>query len=186
MNLPRPLAFLDRDGTINEDFGYVSKIEDWKFLDGSVEAMRQLQQAGFGLAIVTNQSGVARGMYGENDTHLLHEFMRAELQKAEVTIDAIAVCPHGPQDHCPCRKPATGLAKVIENQVPFKIDWDHSWMIGDKPSDVEFGHAIGVRTALLQGQYWRAENEPTADICVDSLATAAIHIVNGHRNRPNP
>ena len=175
----RPMIFLDRDGTVNADVGHVYRVEDWLFLDGSIEAMLLLQKHGYTLSITTNQSGIARGMYTSDDVAILHDHMCEQLARAGITIEAIAICPHGPEDACGCRKPAPGLAEQIRESVDFTIDTGRSWMIGDKISDLEFGRAIGVRTALLKSAYWSIEqlSATRADVRCDSLLQAAEAIV---------
>lgn len=173
----RALIYLDRDGTINEDLGYVARIEQWRFLPGAVEGLQTLQQHGYRLAVVTNQSGIARGMFTEQDVHALHDFMLRELAKHDVVIDAVAICPHGPDNGCRCRKPAPGLADIVQETVDFSIDRRQSWMIGDKASDIDFGRAIGVQTAVLTSRYWTADSAPAADLQATSLLEAARQIV---------
>lgn len=177
MTMQRPVIYLDRDGTINEDTGYLSEIEHWRFLEGAVEALQLFQANGYALAVVTNQSGIARGMFTDSDVWQLHDFMQQELATFGVAIDAIAICPHGAEDGCPCRKPATGLADIIQQTVDFSVDSTRSWMIGDKSSDVGFGQALGVKTALLTSRYWTADERPIADIYAESLLEAAKQIV---------
>ena len=167
------MIYLDRDGTINEDFGYVSRIDQWRFLEGAVEALGLLRDQGYALAIATNQSGISRGMFSDSNVWQLHDFMRQELEKSGIAIDAIAICPHGTDDGCSCRKPATGLADVIQQTSDFTIDIPNSWMIGDKPSDIGFGRAIGVKTGLLTSSYWTTDECPAADLYAESLLEAA-------------
>jgi D-glycero-D-manno-heptose 1,7-bisphosphate phosphatase len=175
----RSMIFLDRDGTVNVDHGYVYRIPDWRFLDGSIEALILLKSHGHALSIATNQSGIARGMYTADDVAILHHHMCEQLAESDITLDAIAICPHQPGDQCDCRKPAPGLAEQIQRTVAFPIDLSRSWMIGDRITDVEFGRAIGVRTALIHSHYWSADQTSAtlADIQCDSLLQAAQAIV---------
>ncbi|MDP7014682.1 MAG: HAD family hydrolase [Pirellulaceae bacterium] len=156
--MSRRVVFLDRDGTINVDHGYVSTIERWEFVDGAIQGMKLLQDNGFALAVVTNQSGVAAGRCTEQDVERLHQFMCEQLAQAGVTVDAIAYCPHSADAGCRCRKPQTGMAEAIRNSLQESVDYDSSWMIGDKIADVEFGRGIGVQTALLRSPYWMADD----------------------------
>jgi D-glycero-D-manno-heptose 1,7-bisphosphate phosphatase len=174
------VAFLDRDGTINTDHGYVYRVEDWQLLDGAIEGMRLLQSAGFRLAVVTNQSGIARNYYRLADVELLHAHMRRQLQAAGIQLDAVALCPHGESPACMCRKPRTGMAQLVEEQLRQPIDYTASWTIGDKLSDIQFGVALGTRVALIRSRYWEDQqlNEPSA-LMVDSLLEAARQIVEG-------
>lgn len=175
--MARRVIFLDRDGTINVDHGYVHRTEDWEFIPGAIDAIRQLRSTGFAIAIVSNQSAVAAGEYTLDDVTRLHDFVSAELARQDATIDAIAFCPHSSADSCKCRKPRPGLARQIEQQLGDAIDHFSSWTIGDKISDVAFGRAIGTRTILLRSRYWETSDLPfQPDDIADSLSEAAATI----------
>ena len=139
--------FLDRDGVINVDHGYVGKVEEFHFIEGIFEALRKLQQKGYKLFIVTNQSGIGRGYYSEADFLKLTEWMLKELQKEGVEIEEVAYCPHHPDDGCGCRKPEPGMIDYLAKK--YGIDLKSSWMIGDKPSDLEAGRRAGVGGTIL-------------------------------------
>ena len=174
----KKVAFLDRDGTINIDHGYVNTIEDWEFVPGATAGMKLLQAAGFTLAVVTNQSGIAQGLYTQADMGKLHEHMKRLLLEEGVEIAHIAFCPHDrEQDDCDCRKPKAGMAKQIEKIVG-PIDFAASWIIGDKEADVGFGKNAGTHTALVTSEYWKQEDlKLQPDMIVDSLLEAAKEIV---------
>lgn len=176
--MSKKVVFLDRDGPINIDEGYVSTIERWRFAPRAIEGMKLLQDAGFTLVVITNQSAIAEGKYTETDMHLLHNFMLSELKNSGVEIAVVAFCPHGrDQDDCKCRKPKTGMIDQIIPKVG-KIDYEQSWTIGDKSIDVGFGKTLGTHTALLRSRYWIPENiEIKPDMVVDSLFEAAQKIV---------
>jgi D-glycero-D-manno-heptose 1,7-bisphosphate phosphatase len=179
------LVFLDRDGTLNVDFGYVHRIEDWQFTPQSPEALAMLQNHGFRLALVTNQSGVTTGRYSLADVDFLHQHIRQLLAMAGVSLNSLAVCPHSAECDCECRKPKTGLIQQIELDVESPIDYHASWTIGDKLSDVEFGHNLGTRTALLLSRYWSPGDLQTMpEIVADSLFHAAQQIVQRIRSDP--
>jgi D-glycero-D-manno-heptose 1,7-bisphosphate phosphatase len=150
----RKAAFLDRDGVINIDHGYLYRWEDFAFVPGAVDAMRRLQAAGYALVVVTNQSGIARGYYTEDDFNTLSARMREHLAAEGVVIDAIEFCPHLPSGSvpayardCDCRKPAPGM--VLRAAERLGLDLPASLMLGDKPSDVEAGRSAGVGQCLL-------------------------------------
>lgn len=172
------VVFLDRDGTINVDHGYVHKIEDWEFTPKAPEALKMLQDAGFALAIITNQSGIAQGLYTEADMKKLHQYMEVELAKAGVKLSVITYCPHSrDKNQCDCRKPLIGMAKQIEEKIG-PIDYAASWTIGDKEADLMFGKTAGTKTALLRSRYWKeGELAEQPDIVADSLYEVAQGIV---------
>lgn len=173
----KKVIFLDRDGTINVDTGYVYLADEWQFTDKAIQALKMLQDKGFTLAITTGQSGIGRGMYGEQAMHALHDYMNTLLKEQGVHIDAIAFCPHIPEDNCECRKPKPGMAKQIQEQIG-SIDYANSWMIGDKLDDVGFGKTIGTKTALIKSRYWNENDiKLSPDIVVSSLFEAATNIL---------
>jgi len=171
------VIFLDRDGTINIDKGYVYRVEDWQWTQAAPEALKLLQEAGFSLVVITNQSGIAHGLYTLDQMQALHQFMEDELGKSGVKLDAVLFCPHGRDGTCDCRKPKTGMADQAEKIIG-PIDYTSSWTIGDKAADLMFGKKLGTSTALIKSKYWDKESlgdEP--DLIVDSLSQAAATIV---------
>lgn len=141
--------FLDRDGVINIDKGYVSKIEDFKFIDGVIKSLKKLQNAGFLLIIITNQSGIGRGYYSLEDFEKLTNWMLEELKKSGVFIEKVYFCPHSPDENCECRKPSSGMIK--EALKEFNIDPKNSWMVGDKQSDILAAFGAGVLNFIYVG-----------------------------------
>ncbi|MBN9058999.1 D-glycero-alpha-D-manno-heptose-1,7-bisphosphate 7-phosphatase [Kaistia sp. MMO-174] len=145
----RPAAFLDRDGVINVDHGYTYKPEDLAFIEGAPNAIRRLNEAGYLVVVVTNQSGVARGYYGEVDVERFHAHMQAELAKSGAKIDAFYSCPYHPEgvvaayrlDH-PDRKPRPGMILRALRDLP--IDAGRSFLIGDLPTDVQAATAASI------------------------------------------
>lgn len=152
--MSRRVIFLDRDGTLNVDHGFVHQVDDWEFTDRAPEAVKRLRDAGFAIALVTNQSGVGRGYYTLDRARRLHDWVRERLAAVQADIDAVALCPHLPDDDCQCRKPRTGMAKQIEQLLGEAIDYPNSWVVGDKLSDFRFGVALGTHTALIESEYW--------------------------------
>jgi D-glycero-D-manno-heptose 1,7-bisphosphate phosphatase len=143
--------FLDRDGVINVDHGYVSRIEDFEFVDGILDFIKTAQAKGYLPIIVTNQSGIGRGYYKAEEFEILTEWMLEEMRRAGIVIDRSQVfhCPHDPETGCDCRKPMPGM--LLEAAGRFEIDLENSWMIGDKPSDIEAARRAGV------GHTWLTE-----------------------------
>lgn len=133
--------FLDRDGTINVDKAYLSRIEDFEYLPGVIEGLKMLQQAGFLLVVVTNQSGIARGYFKEKDFLRLNEWMLSDLRNKGIEISKVYYCPHHPDGKikkyrrdCACRKPKLGMYEQAIRT--FDIDISHSYTIGDKLRDL--------------------------------------------------
>jgi len=167
-------VFLDRDGTLIEEVNYLSRVEDLRVFPFTADAIRLLNDAGFLLIVVTNQSGIGRGIYTEADMHAIHEAIQSELSGA---IDAFYFCPHLPCDGCKCRKPNTGMIEVA--LADFDIDIENSWMVGDKKIDVETGIFASLRSALVLTGYGHQhkpllEHEP--DVIADDLSDAASRI----------
>jgi D-glycero-D-manno-heptose 1,7-bisphosphate phosphatase len=149
---PRAAVFLDRDGVINRDSGYTHRVEDFELLPGVVEELLRMQQLGFRLIVVTNQAGIARGFYTENDYAVFTGHMRAELVRSGVTLDAVYHCPHHTEGSiaelavaCECRKPAPGM--LLRGIGEFGLDAKRCWLVGDKLSDVDAGKAAGLPDA---------------------------------------
>jgi D-glycero-D-manno-heptose 1,7-bisphosphate phosphatase len=142
-------VFLDRDGTLVRDTGYPHRPEDYALLPGVAAALRRLQHAGFRLAIVTNQSGIGRGLYGEGDFERFQALLLADLARAGVRIEATYHCPHAPDAACACRKPAPGL--LLRARDELGADLTASWVIGDGPADVELAARAGCEGALRIG-----------------------------------
>ena len=172
--MPRKVVFVDRDGTINVDHVYVSRPEDWEFVHGAPEAIKLLRDAGYSIALVTNQSGIGRGLIERSDFWALHGHVQQLLAQCGTCIDAVAVCPHMPSACCSCRKPLTGMATQIEAALGEPIDYPESWMIGDKITDVQFGQALGTSTALIRSRYWNPTGLDVSPVLLaDSLDEAA-------------
>lgn len=174
--MSKRVFFLDRDGVINADHGYVYRREEWQWLPHVFEALKKLQEAGFKLAIITNQSGIGEGYYTKEDMERLHVWMLEELKKEGITIAAIGYCPHAARDNCNCRKPKRGMIDQIAEKIG-EIDFAQSWVIGDKEKDVELGKTIGAKTALIRSRYWKEEElTHKPDLIVGSLLEAVEQV----------
>lgn len=150
-NTPMKKAlFLDRDGVINIDSGYVYKKEDFIFIDGIFEALQFYQSLGYLLVVITNQSGINRGYYTCKDFLELCEFMNGEFCKHGLHVSKIYHCPHRPDEACECRKPKPFM--IFQAQEEFNIDLSQSIMIGDKVSDMQAGFNAGVKKLFLIGE----------------------------------
>ena len=141
------VIFLDRDGVINQEVGYLHKSKDFKFIDGTFEACKQFQSLGYKLIVVTNQSGIARGYYQEEDFHILTKWMLAQFYNRDIDILDVFFCPHGPKSTCKCRKPQPGM--LLEACDKYDINMEGSWIIGDKEADITAANSAGVNDTIL-------------------------------------
>lgn len=176
----KPAVFLDRDGVINVDHGYVSQVDDFEFIDGVIEACKKLKDKGYLLVVITNQSGIARGYFSEEQFHSLTEWMDWSLADRGVDLDGIYYCPHHAQKgvgeykvDCDCRKPKPGmLLSAIDD---LNIDVSNSILVGDKVSDLKAGIAAGVKNNYLvrTGKAITEEGEQLATAVFADLASIA-------------
>ena len=139
--------FLDRDGVINKEINYLHKIDDFKFIEGIHETCRYLINLNYEIIIITNQSGIARGYYTENDFQIVTDWMITEFKKNDVSILDIFHCPHLPDSNCKCRKPEPGM--LIEAKYKHNIDMEISWLIGDKENDIIAANNSGITNTIL-------------------------------------
>lgn len=182
----RKVAFLDRDGVINLDRAYVHKWDDFEFVPGAVDAMRRLREAGYVLVVVTNQSGLARGMYSEAEYQALTAAMCAALTQAGADVEAVYHCPHHPKGQvaelaveCDCRKPAPGM--ILRAAQELGVSLADSFLVGDKPSDIEAARAAGVgRAYIVQSDNSESSGEHAqADASFKDLADCVTHLLSG-------
>jgi D-glycero-D-manno-heptose 1,7-bisphosphate phosphatase len=156
----RPAVFIDRDGTINEDHGYVSSPDELIMYPWAAEAVRLVNESGLLVIVITNQSGIARRLYTEETLAAIHERMASELAQGGARVDAIYYCPHHPEigDEryrmaCECRKPGTGMLLAAARE--HGVDLSRSYVIGDKASDINLAAGAGARGALVLTGYGR-------------------------------
>lgn len=152
--MTKPAAFLDRDGVINIDKGYVFKISDFEWVEGSIEAIKYIKSKGFYVFVVTNQSGISRRYYTERDVILLHEFINHELRKEDTMIDDFFYSPYHPEvenkdyNHLKhLRKPETGMIELAEKKWNFNKS--KSFLIGDKATDIQCANNYGIKGYLF-------------------------------------
>lgn len=170
----RAAAFLDRDGVINIDRGYTVRIEDFEFVPGVFDACRELADAGYALVVVTNQSGIGRGLYTTQEFTALTDWMRAQFAAAGAPLAGVYFCPHHPTEaegeflcDCICRKPAPGM--LLDAARELNLDLSRSLMFGDRASDLDAARAAGVPRRILLGT--NGNTEPVDDL-PPGLATA--------------
>lgn len=186
--LTKAAVFLDRDGVINVDHGYVHDEHDFEFIDGVFEATKKLQQMGYLLVLVTNQSGIARGLFSEERFLSLTQWMDWNFADHDVVLDGIYYCPHHAEygvgeykQDCNCRKPNPGM--LLDARDFLKIDMANSVMVGDKAEDMLAAAAAGVGTKILvrSGKTVTAQGEALADVILDSIKVVPDYLMNNRR-----
>jgi D-glycero-D-manno-heptose 1,7-bisphosphate phosphatase len=185
MGAGKKAVFLDRDGTINVERGFVHRIEDFEFVDGAAELIGRLNREGYLVVVVTNQSGVARGLYTEEDVKVLHRYIDRELAKSEAHIDRFYYCPHHPEaplsnyrKNCACRKPKPGL--LLQAIAELDIDPEVSYMIGDRARDICAGKRAGIESLQIgEGEHLEGNDDcgEYPDLVVQNLREAVEHIL---------
>ncbi len=191
----RPVVFLDRDGTINPDKGYMNHPDLMELYPGAADAIRRMQEAGLAVVITTNQAGIAKGFLTEDTLAHIHARLGELLAVEGVRLDGLYYCPHSPADgnppyrqECDCRKPATGMAEKAAADLG--LDLSRSYVVGDKRTDVEFGRNVGAATVLVLTGYGLGEWDfnrdafPAPNHVARDLAAAADWITEHFRARP--
>jgi len=158
----RQFVVLDRDGTIIAERHYLSEPGQIEFLPGACRGLRLMLEIGLGLVLVTNQSGVGRGFLDEAHLDLIHQQFREFLKAEEIHLDGIYFCPHMPEDDCSCRKPRPGLIERAAKELDF--DLQASFVVGDKPADIEMGRRVRATTFLVRTGYG---SESVSDLTVN-------------------
>ena len=172
------LLILDRDGVINEDSDeYIKSPDEWRAIPGSLEAIALLNQAGFTISVATNQSGIARGLYSLDVLNAIHEKMHACAKSHNANIDTVFYCPHGPDDHCDCRKPKTGLFHQIADH--YQIQLNNTYAVGDSLRDLQAAVAVGCLPVLVKtGKGLRTINNPEFDRFRKTITNIEIPVYN--------
>ena len=194
-----PAIFMDRDGTLSHEVGYVNHLSRFQLFPWTVEAIRLINRSGFLAVVVTNQAGVARGYFPESLIHEVHASLRSAIESGGARLDGIYVCPHHPsvgpppyRQDCDCRKPRPGLLKRAEEDLG--IDLAASYVVGDRHGDLELAWRAGARAVLVRSGYGRGELEYHApswprqpDIVAEDLLEAVLKIIlDRGRAAPHP
>jgi D-glycero-D-manno-heptose 1,7-bisphosphate phosphatase len=191
-HMSRPAIFIDRDGTLSEEVGYVNHPSRLRVFPYSARAIKLLNENGWLAIVITNQAGVARGYFSEEMVVTVHDLLKKQLAAEGATLDAVYYCAHHPSVgeppyrlDCVCRKPKPGLINTAV--LDFAVDLSHSWMIGDRYSDIELAHNAGVRSAFVLSGYGRGEWEQQRDnwlyhpdLIAENLLQAIQQIVGHH------
>lgn len=175
--------FLDRDGIINIDHGYVHKIEDFEFVEGIFELCQLAVAKGYDIFVITNQAGIARGLYTVADFNTLTSWMSEQFKKQGITIQEVFYCPHHPTKginefkmSCQCRKPAPGM--ILQAQEKYTIDLEQSIFIGDKPSDMQAAEAAGISNRILVASRYLIEESENGAQQLDQTNQSKVIKVN--------
>ena len=169
------VIILDRDGTIVIDRGYLGDPDGLEFEPGAAEALRLLETHGYRLVVITNQSGVGRGLFPLQRVHEMNARLETMVLDAGAHLEAIYFCPHAPDDGCVCRKPAQGLMANAVDQLRF--DPTRAVVIGDKESDIEFGRLAGAMTILISAESAAASNQVQPDGVAPDLLSAVHQLI---------
>ena len=160
--------FLDRDGVINKEKNYLSSIDDFEFISGVFDACIHFQSLGYTLIIITNQSGIGRGYYSDNDYQKITTWMLKEFKKHHIRIVDIIYCPHSPNVECECRKPKSGMFLFAKDK--YDIDMKKSWSIGDKETDIVASQNSGIiNTIIVRSGHPIDEINTRAKFIIDSI-----------------
>ena len=166
--MPKKTIFLDRDGVINKEVGYLYKIKEFEFIDGIFEACLSLINLNYQIIIISNQSGISRGYYTEDDYQKITKWMISQFKKKGVLIIDTYHCPHSPNSDCNCRKPKPGM--FLNSNKKHSISFKNSWMIGDKETDIIAANKAGInKTILVRSGHEINESKSMATFIIDSV-----------------
>lgn len=182
----RPAVFVDRDGTIAEEVGYLNHVSRFRIFPFVASAIQRLNEAAWPVVVITNQSGVGRGYFPESLVSEVNELMKKQLSKTGATIDAVYYCPHTSADNCSCRKPKTGMLERAARE--HSLDLCRSYVVGDRYADIELARNAGARGILVRTGYgegelaWHAAEWPTQpDFVAKHLSEATDWILRQPR-----
>ncbi|MEG0859497.1 MAG: D-glycero-beta-D-manno-heptose 1,7-bisphosphate 7-phosphatase [Pseudomonas sp.] len=174
------LLILDRDGVINQDSdAYIKSLEEWLPIPGSIEAIAQLSQAGWTVAVATNQSGIARGYYDLATLEAMHARLRMLVAEQGGEVGLIVYCPHGPDEGCDCRKPKPGMLKTIA--AHYQVDLAGLWFVGDSKGDLEAALTVDAQPILVKtgkGEKTLSKGIPQGTLIFDDLAAIARELIH--------
>jgi len=173
--MKRSAIFLDRDGVINKEINYLHKIQDFTFLDGVCDSLKYFQKNQYLIIIITNQSGIGRGIYSLDDFLTLNNWMLNKFEENNILISEVFFCPHSPEDKCDCRKPKPGMINSAIKK--FNIDPKSSWMIGDKEDDIQAAIKAGINHHILVRSGHKIDEKGSrAEYISDSIKEAGVII----------
>ena len=184
MNEQNKAIFLDRDGVINEEVSYLSSPNDFRFIDGSIEALKILKSLGYLLIVITNQAGIARGYFTEETLQQIHQKMIKGLKSKNFSLDDIYYCPHHPNytGPCECRKPKPGM--ILDAAKKYDIALEQSYMIGDTLKDIETGFNAKCKTVLLLTGYGREEEKKINKIKPNLICENLLDFAENLKSKP--
>jgi D-glycero-D-manno-heptose 1,7-bisphosphate phosphatase len=180
--LLRPAVFLDRDGTIAEEVGYLNHASRFRMFPFVAQAIRRLNEAKLPVLVITNQSGIGRGYFPESLVHTVHDLMMQQLKASAAHVDGVYYCPHASNDGCDCRKPKPGMLERAARE--HGLDLRRSFVVGDRHGDIELAHRVGSRGILVRTGYGEGELQWHAakwmappDLVAEDLAAAVDWIL---------
>jgi D-glycero-D-manno-heptose 1,7-bisphosphate phosphatase len=174
--MPIKTIFLDRDGVINKEIGYLHEINKFEFIDGVFDACKHFHEVGYKIIIITNQSGISRGLYSEDDYNSLTTWMVSEFKSKGITILDTVHCPHHPAEQCYCRKPLPGMFLKCKDSM--NINMKLSWAIGDKETDIIAAKNAGIdQTILVRSGHLIEEATTQAKFTIDSIKESTSIII---------
>lgn len=180
--MKRRAVFLDRDGVINEEHGYITKWEEFKILPQVVESIQSLKDHGFVIVVITNQSGIAKGLYTEEDVRMIHQQFNHFLAQHATSVDGFYYCPHHPQGNiqeysinCHCRKPENGM--ILQAAEDFNLNLEASYLIGDAERDILAGKKSGLTTIRVMTGHTVKTGDVLPNFLVEDMAEATQMIL---------